>query len=225
MALGNGNKHPQIVGDFNDGGFASSDLLGNGKMRRIGTSQWFALIAKPPKDARFEYLIRLGNEVKTDSFNPKQIKTFGTMRSIFNGGLVRQIPLPPKKLQKGSLKSFNFVSKIRENKRTITVYLPPNYDPKESRLPTIYVKDGTRFLKDADLPSILDTLISQNRLPSVIAVFVEPINRGLEYGTYEKYRRFMVEELIPEIEKRFSFWRKSAKKSSFRGFQRWACGS
>ncbi len=215
LAIGEKNKSPQIVGDFNDGGFAVSELFGNGKMQQIGVSQWFALVVKPPKDARFEYLIKRGNKIETDSFNPVKVTTFGTIRSVFTGESFRKIPQSSQNIRKGSLKSFNLASKIRNNERTIKVYLPPNYDPKGVKLPTLYVKDGTRFLEEAELPLILDTLIAQKRLSPIIVIFVDPINRGLEYGTYGNYRRFAIEELIPEIERRFSSGGSPQKRALF----------
>ncbi|MEM6673862.1 MAG: alpha/beta hydrolase-fold protein [Planctomycetota bacterium] len=204
LAVSKSGKPPRVVGDFNDGGYQASDLVGDGGMTPIGTSGWFFLCATVPPNTRLEYLIRHGEATATDPLNLERTTTFGTERSVAAGSDVPQAPAPTSTDPRGTLTSFPLTSAIRENEREVTVYLPPGYDASGEPLPTLYVKDGTRFRDEVGLPPILDALLAAERIPPVLVVFVDPVQRGLEYGTYGAYRRMVVEELVPEIERRFA---------------------
>src|SRR5204862_1036494 len=57
-------------------------------------------------------------------------------------------------------------------KRTITVYVPAQYVPGTTA-PFIVTHDGPGLGKpDMSLPHVLDNLISQNRVPAMIAVMI-----------------------------------------------------
>lgn len=194
---------PRIVGDFNDGGYAESALAGDGSMRRIARSDWHVLRVHLAAQARIEYLVRRGDELAPDEHNPERVTTFGTVRSVASAGSPRHAA-PPTAAPASNVRQFSLASAARGNTREVTVYLPPGYEPRGPRLPCLYIKDGSRFRDAAGMPALLDRLITTNRLPPLIAVFVDPINRALEYGTAASYRRFVVDELVAEVERRFA---------------------
>jgi gluconolactonase len=114
---------------------------------------------------------------------------------------------------KGELKSYVFdKSKIFPGTtREYTVYVPKQYDPKTPAC--VYVnQDGVQF----NAPAVFDELIHKKEMPVTIGVFVKPgvvkapsdkaldrFNRSYEYdGLGDAYARFLLEELLPEVEKR-----------------------
>ena len=95
--------------------------------------------------------------------------------------------------------------------RTVTIYVPRQYDPAKPAC--VFVnQDGVQF----SAPIVFDNLIARHELPVIIGVFVTPgvvkalnpataedrYNRSLEYdGLGDAYARFLLEELLPDVEK------------------------
>ena len=95
--------------------------------------------------------------------------------------------------------------------RDYWVYVPRQYDP--ARPACVHVnQDGVQF----DAPAVFDQLIQNKEMPVVIGVFVRPgvvkatrdtaldrFNRSYEYdGLGDGYARFLLDEFLPEVEKK-----------------------
>jgi gluconolactonase len=95
--------------------------------------------------------------------------------------------------------------------RDYWVYVPKQYDP--SKPACVYVnQDGIQF----KAPEVFDELIAKNEMPITIGVFVmhgrvkapsdqalDRFNRSYEYdGLGDNYARFLLDELLPEVEKK-----------------------
>jgi gluconolactonase len=119
----------------------------------------------------------------------------------------------PADVPKGELKHYTFdQSKIFPGTtREYTIYVPKQYDGKTPAC--VYVnQDGVQF----KAPEVFDELIAKKEMPIVIGVFVKPgvvkapsdmaldrFNRSYEYdGLGDDYARFLLEELLPEVEKK-----------------------
>ncbi|MEM9305323.1 MAG: alpha/beta hydrolase-fold protein [Pseudomonadota bacterium] len=204
LATSRRGRAPQIVGDFNDNGYAESDFPANGSMTRIGDSDWFALEAELPEDVRLEYQLRWGDEVAVDPLNPLRASTFGSERSVVVGSAARRAPARASGVGHSRLDRFSLPRSDGTGDHTVAVYVPSTNDPGGAPLPTLYVKDGSRFIDEIALPSILDALISDHRIRPAIVVFVDPRRRAVDYGTSASYRRWMVETLVPTVEQRYA---------------------
>jgi sugar lactone lactonase YvrE/enterochelin esterase-like enzyme len=95
--------------------------------------------------------------------------------------------------------------------REVSVYIPAQYDGKKPAC--VYVnQDGIQW----KAPTVFDNLIHQKEMPVTIGVFVTPgqvraqnadlalnrFNRSYEYdGLGDNYARFLLEEVLPEVEK------------------------
>jgi sugar lactone lactonase YvrE/enterochelin esterase-like enzyme len=118
----------------------------------------------------------------------------------------------PDAMPKGDLTKYTFnQSKIFPGTvREYWIYVPKQYDPTKPAC--LYVnQDGVQYRA----PFVFDDLIQNKEIPVTIAVFVTPgrvkapsvdatdrFNRSLEYdGLGSDYVRFLVEELLPEVEK------------------------
>lgn len=94
--------------------------------------------------------------------------------------------------------------------RDYWVYVPQQYDPATPAC--VYVnQDGVQY----NAPAVFDELIAKKEMPVTIGVFVmhgrvkalnehalDRFNRSFEYdGLGDNYARFLLEELLPEVEK------------------------
>jgi sugar lactone lactonase YvrE/enterochelin esterase-like enzyme len=97
--------------------------------------------------------------------------------------------------------------------RDFWVYVPKQYDPAKPACVHVH-QDGIPFRGTA--PAIFDQLIASGDMPVTIGVFVTPgvvkapnpdaldrFNRSFEYdGLGDAYARFLLDELLPEVEKK-----------------------
>jgi sugar lactone lactonase YvrE/enterochelin esterase-like enzyme len=113
---------------------------------------------------------------------------------------------------KGEVKQYTFdKSKIFPGTtREYWVYVPKQYDPTKPAC--VYVnQDGVQY----NAPAVFDELIHKKEMPITIGVFVmhgrvkalsdqalDRFNRSYEYdGLGDNYARFLLEELLPEVER------------------------
>jgi enterochelin esterase family protein len=113
-------------------------------------------------------------------------------------------------------------SKIFEKTtREWSVYVPAQYK-KETPAALMVFQDGHSFMNPKGrwrVPVVFDNLIARGDMPPTIAVFINPghdpskpqsernkfSNRGFEYDSLgDRYARFLTEEIIPEVEKKYS---------------------
>ncbi len=104
--------------------------------------------------------------------------------------------------------------------RNWAIYVPKQYDPSQPTALMVF-QDGER-MRDLGgrwrIPTVLDNLIASGHMPPTIAIFLDPghdkskprqgnksSNRSLEYDSLgDRYVRFLLEEIIPEVAKRYS---------------------
>jgi enterochelin esterase family protein len=86
--------------------------------------------------------------------------------------------------------------------RPVAVYVPAQYVPGTAA-PFIVVQDGYNPKYHLTVPTVLDNLIAQKRVPVLIAVLVQPGNeRSLEYDTVsDTYTQFIETEVLPKVAK------------------------
>jgi enterochelin esterase-like enzyme len=86
------------------------------------------------------------------------------------------------------------------------VYVPAQYKP-ETPAAVMVFQDGAG-VKDF-VPTVFDNLIAKHDMPVTVGVFIQPgilrdgrPNRSFEYDTLsDQYARFLLEEILPEVEK------------------------
>ena len=108
--------------------------------------------------------------------------------------------------------------------RRYYVYVPAQYDDSKPTALMVF-QDGHAYVSETGLfraPAVLDNLIHAGDIPVMIGVFVDPghkkeklpeepgwrpspENRSFEYDTLsDQYARFLIDELLPEIEKKYA---------------------
>ncbi|KAA5546322.1 hydrolase [Roseiconus nitratireducens] len=103
--------------------------------------------------------------------------------------------------------------------RDWSIYVPAQYTDSEPAALMVF-QDGER-MRDVKgrwrIPIVFDNLIARGEMPPTIAVFINPghekskprrgnksSNRGYEYDSLgDRYVRFLLEEILPEVEKRY----------------------
>jgi sugar lactone lactonase YvrE/enterochelin esterase-like enzyme len=126
------------------------------------------------------------------------------------------VPGPDSKPQQGVPKgeviklSFNKSKIFPDTVRDYWIYVPAQYKPDKPAC-VFVMQDGIRW----EAPTVFDNLIHKNEIPITIGIFVAPgvvkaadgntaldrFNRSFEYdGLGDNYARFLLEELLPEVE-------------------------
>jgi gluconolactonase len=144
-----------------------------------------------------------------------------TIRSLALLALSAALPSPgipaddtkTPEIQKGEVKKYTFDhSQIFPGTvRDYWVYVPKQYDPAKPACVHVN-QDGVQF----NAPAVFDELIHKKEMPVTIGVFVlhgrvkapsdqalDRFNRSCEYdGLGDQYARFILDELLPEVEKK-----------------------
>lgn len=122
-----------------------------------------------------------------------------------------------KDVPQGKIEAFSHISQIfGQSSRNYWVYTPAGYDASEN-LPYMIFQDGERMMgKSWASTIVLDNLIHQKKIPPMIAIYINPgelkdasgktirWNRSKEYDSVDdSYARFLDEELLPEVKKKF----------------------
>ncbi len=126
--------------------------------------------------------------------------------------------LPRPDVPRGELLPFHWSSDriYPGTERDYWLYVPRQYDPAQPACLMVFQDGQSQYLNPAiDVPTVFDNLIHKREMPVTLGLFVEagdkgpgmPIwggvdNRSLEYDSLsDRYARFLLEELLPEVEK------------------------
>lgn len=173
--------------------------------RRLpGTDLW-VLVLELPEGSRVEYKIQVsrGGSVEwiRDPLNPRLAHDpFGANSVCHARGYVT-----PEWTQRdpaarpGVLEERAFHSDALGGPRNVKLYFPARYRPSR-RYPLLIVHDGTDYLRYAALQTVLDNLIHRLEIPGLVAVLVDPGERGTEYAASDAHARFLTHELVPHLE-------------------------
>ncbi|MFC5359334.1 alpha/beta hydrolase-fold protein [Azospirillum himalayense] len=106
----------------------------------------------------------------------------------------------------GQLVAERFTSRILGNTRDIAVYAPPAVDPAGKDTVLLLLFDGPDYLnRHAPVPTMLDRLTGDGRLPPIVAVFIanptaEARERELPVNT--AFAAMLADELLPWLRER-----------------------
>jgi len=89
-------------------------------------------------------------------------------------------------------------SELLNGTRRLSLYTPKGFEGEA--LPVLCVQDGVAFYRVAKLHLVLEKLLADGLVRPAHLVFIEPVDRTEEYGFNARYRRFVLEEVIPFAE-------------------------
>lgn len=137
----------------------------------------------------------------------KQFEINSTETKLLNPGIAREVfgsvdPENPKTL----IVDTHEIDYVRK----ITVYIPANYQPN-TETPFMVCHDGPKAKPAMTLPRIMDNLIAQNRVPSMVVIMIangggdaQGHQRGKEYDTMSGvFAEYIETEVLPRVEKNF----------------------
>jgi enterochelin esterase-like enzyme len=174
-------------------------------LRRLrGTDLWYVVL-ELPEGSRVEYQIEIRRGERYERFNdPRNPKLshspFGSSSLAF--GLGYETPdwvLPDPEARPGSLREVTVASRALGRDARVTVYLPARFR-NTAVYPLLVVHDGGDFLQYASMKTVLDNLIHRLDLAPLVAAFIHPGDRLVEYADSPAHSRFVTDELLPQLE-------------------------
>ena len=172
-------------------------------MQRIAETRWYCASAELPLDARLEYAFRDSTGVEhLDPHNASRAEAFGEQRSVLRMPQYRESPwwTSNRAVLHGRVESHDWQDERSGAIWRGRVYLPASH-AKGATYPLLIVNDGTIYVRDLELPRLLDRMIAAGALPALVAVFLDPNDRGADYRGRTSFVDFVTESLIPTIER------------------------
>jgi len=214
------------MGDFNGWGYDKN--FKNSGTKIPGSDIW-TLKASFPSDARLDYKIVINNtQWMLDPINPNQ-----QWSGVGGGSPNSELRMPDWKedieaFVKQNIKTGKLTKDILINSKLLgyqvmySVYIPEGYTSVHT-YPVMYVTDGYEYLHEnmGNTTATLNNLIAERKIKPIIAVFIdhrEPVNRSnnrrmAELAINEKYLRFFVDELLKEVESKYSVSKKPDERA------------
>jgi enterochelin esterase family protein len=174
--------------------------------RRLpGTDLWHRTVELPP-GSRVEYKLEIVSrghaEWIEDPLNGQHATDpFGANSVICAEGYeVPEWTQPDPDVRTGQLEDRVVKSDVFGGGRPLTLYRPARFRLRR-RYPLMIVHDGQDYLKYAGIKTVLDNLIHRLEIPGMIVALLHAERRMSEYSADPRHARFLVEELVPELER------------------------
>jgi enterochelin esterase family protein len=170
-----------------------------------GSDLWF-LTMEVPGGSRFEYKIDVRRKrhwrLIRDPLNPRLAHDpFGANSVCHASGY--ETPdwiAPDEDARRGELETVSFRSGVFATDAELRVYLPPRM--RRSRMyPLLVAFDGEDYLTYSALRTVLDNLIHRYEIPPLIVALSSSPDRFADYTASEDHARFVVDELLPHLQK------------------------
>ncbi len=101
---------------------------------------------------------------------------------------------------RGQVIRLTLQSQILNEERRLLIYSPPGM--ANAALPHILFQDGKAYYGWGKVPQVLDNLMAAGKVGPAHLIFVPPRKRTAEYAFNSAYRKFLMDELLPLVEKR-----------------------
>ena len=177
-------------------------------LRRVeGTNFWFVVV-EIPEDSRVEYQFELRRGDQWERFNdprnPREARSPMGSSSVCYGVDYR-VPdwaVYDEESREGQLLEMQVHSIAQRRDNRVTLYLPARFR-SSARYPLLVVHDGGDFLEYSSMKTVLDNLIHRLDMAETVVAFTYPGERLEEYPNSGPHARWIVSELIPELEAQF----------------------
>ncbi len=102
----------------------------------------------------------------------------------------------------GTLDGFTVKSDVFGDQRDVGVWVPHEYK-KHKQYRLLVVHDGDDYLKYTGLQTVLENLVHRHEIMPLVVAFTNGVSRNEEYGANPLHPRYIMEDLLPELESRF----------------------
>jgi enterochelin esterase family protein len=174
-------------------------------LRRLwGTDLWYLVLELPTRSrVNYQIEVRRGEHVEcgNDPLNHKlSYSPVGTSSVCFaNGYTTPDWTEPDPEARPGELTEVVVRSRALRRDCPVTLYLPARFR-RATTYPLLVVHDGPDFLQYTAAKTVLDNLIHRLDVAEVVAAFVHPQDRLVEYANSAAHARFLTRELLPRLE-------------------------
>lgn len=175
-------------------------------MRRLRDTDLWYLVLELPAGSRVEYqlrVVRAGHaEQVNDPLNPHRSHSpVGSSSICFAAGYVSpEWTEPDPEARPGSLVDMVVPSRALRRDCRLTVYLPARFR-RTASYPLLVVHDGGDYLRYAAAKVVLDNLIHRLDVAELVAAFLHPADRLVEYANSTAHARYLTNELVPRLER------------------------
>ena len=175
-------------------------------MRRLrGTDLWY-LVLELPEGSRVEYQLQVVRDGREEQFNDplnphRSHSPVGSSSICFATGYVSpEWTEPDPEARPGSLVELTVPSRALRRDCRVTVYLPARFR-RTASYPLLVVHDGGDYLRYAAAKVVLDNLIHRLDVAELVAAFLHPGERLVEYANSTAHARYLTNELVPRLER------------------------
>lgn len=175
--------------------------------RLEGSSLWF-MTMELPEGSRVEYKLEIvrgdQHQLIQDPQNPHLARDPYGANSVAHGAGYAEPEWAEadSEARPGEIEELMLLSKVYGDRRPVHVYLPARFRPGR-RYPLLIAHDGLDYVRFSGLRHVLDNLIHRLEIPPMVVALTQSPNRMKEYANDELHARFLVEELVPDLESRF----------------------
>ena len=107
-------------------------------------------------------------------------------------------------IPRGWIHARSLHSEILDSDRPVRVYTPPGYEESRGPYRLLLVLDGTIYLSMIPTHRILDNLLSEERIAPLVTVFIDAVDREVEFACHEPFADFVARELVPWVREQFA---------------------
>jgi enterochelin esterase-like enzyme len=181
--------------------------------KRVKGSDLWYLVLEVPAESRIEYKLNIvhgsHHQWIRDPLNPLAARDpFGANSVATTTGYDRpDWTFFDPEARTGSIEDRHVRSKALGRRMTARVYLPARFR-RTRRYPLLVCHDGDDYLNYASLGLVLDNLIHRLEVAPMIVAMVSSSRRLVEYAADPGHAQFVVEELLPFLEKEYPLDRK-----------------
>jgi enterochelin esterase family protein len=189
-----------VAGDFNDWNGAVNILT------KLSNTDLYYFSRSFEENARLDYKFVLnGSNWILDPLNPHQVAGgYGMNSELAMPGYVQPWEIQFKSLVKhGKVESRSVYSVKTSSAYQLKIYLPPGYNSENAEeYPSVYFQDGLDYINLGSSVNVIDNLLDSGKIVPLIAVFVQPNDRNVEYTGNKRvqYTDFFCHELVQFID-------------------------
>ena len=177
-------------------------------LRRIRNTDLWSVVLELPESSRVEYQIETRRGDAYERFNDplsphRSHSPVGSSSVVFATGYVDpEWARPDPETRPGELVELTVSSRALGRDARVLLYLPARFR-RTASYPLLLVHDGPDYLQYASAKTVLDNLVHKNEVAEVVAAFLQPGDRLVEYADSTAHARFVTGELLPHLERRY----------------------
>ncbi len=181
----------------------------------------YSLAPNPPALTRHslespEIVKQIVIRMQRDPLNPRSMREAPTDPDVPEHRGVSRLEMPDAPPQpwaakragvpEGKIEKHDFPSVLLKNTRKIWIYTPPGYSRDVAPYDLLLVFDGETYIDVVPTPVTLDNLISENRIPPMVAVIIGNASRarGTELPCNPTFAEFLNSELVAWVRRTYN---------------------